>query len=101
MGVIEDTHMPSSGFSHLAMAFYVSFLVCEPIQSVLLQKFPTAKWLGINGWWMSQPDMPALLINLVTLWGIVVTMNCVCRSFAPLVALRVLLGVFESAAAPR
>jgi len=49
MGVIEDTHMPANGFSHLAMAFYVSFLVCEPLQSTLIQKFPTAKFLGING----------------------------------------------------
>lgn len=49
MGIIEDTHMPANGFSNLAIAFYVSFLVCEPIQSFLLQRFPTAKWLGING----------------------------------------------------
>lgn len=84
MGVIEDTHMPSNGFSHLAMAFYASFLVCEPVQSFLLQKLPTAKWLGY----------------MVICWGIVVTMNCVCRNFASIVALRVLLGVFESVTAP-
>ncbi|KAI1621236.1 major facilitator superfamily domain-containing protein [Exophiala viscosa] len=84
MGVIEDTHMPANGFSHLAMTFYVSFLVCEPLQSTLIQKFPTAQFLGIN----------------VTIWGVVVTMNCVCKGFAPLVVLRVLLGVFESCVAP-
>lgn len=49
MGVIEDTHMPDNGFSHLAMAFYVSFLVCEPLQSFLIQRLPTAKLLGANG----------------------------------------------------
>lgn len=49
MGVIEDTHMPSNGFSHLAIAFYVAFLVCEPLQSFFIQKFPTAKYLGCNG----------------------------------------------------
>ncbi|KAH8805071.1 major facilitator superfamily domain-containing protein [Xylogone sp. PMI_703] len=84
MGIIEDTNMPENGFSNLAIAFYVSFLVCEPIQSVLLQKFPTAKWLGAN----------------VICWGIVLTMNCVCHNYASLVALRVLLGVFESVTAP-
>jgi hypothetical protein len=49
MGVIEDTHMPSNGFSNLAIAFYVSFLVCEPLQAYFIQKFPTAKYLGVNG----------------------------------------------------
>ncbi|OAG42372.1 hypothetical protein AYO21_03248 [Fonsecaea monophora] len=80
MGVIEDTHMPSNGFSNLAIAFYVAFLFCEPFQSFLIQKFPTAKYLGCN----------------VILWGIVVSLNCVCHNFASIVALRVLLGVFES-----
>ncbi|KIX95322.1 uncharacterized protein Z520_08839 [Fonsecaea multimorphosa CBS 102226] len=80
MGVIEDTHMPSNGFSNLAIAFYVSFLFCEPFQSFFIQKFPTAKYLGCN----------------VILWGIVVSLNCVCHNFASIVALRVLLGVFES-----
>ena len=36
----------------------------------------------------------------VTCWGIVLTMNCVCHDFASLVALRVLLGCFESVTAP-
>ncbi|KIW91200.1 uncharacterized protein Z519_08095 [Cladophialophora bantiana CBS 173.52] len=85
MGVIEDTHMPSNGFSNLAIAFYVSFLFCEPLQSFFIQKFPTAKYLGCN----------------VILWGIVVSLNCVCHNFASIVALRVLLGMFESCVAPR
>lgn len=84
MGIIDDTHIPSNGFSNLAIAFYVSFIVCEPLQSFLIQKFPTAKYLGCN----------------VILWGIVVTMNCVCHSYASVVALRVLLGIFEAAVAP-
>lgn len=49
MGLIEDTHLPANGFSNLAIAFYVSFLVCEPLQAMLIQKFPTAKYLGCNG----------------------------------------------------
>ncbi|KAK5154397.1 hypothetical protein LTS14_006532 [Recurvomyces mirabilis] len=84
MGLIEDTNMPDNGFSHLAIAFYCSFLFFEPIQAFCLQRFPIAKWLGAN----------------VICWGIVLCMNCVARSYAPLVVLRVLLGVFESATAP-
>ncbi|KAJ5602277.1 hypothetical protein N7510_011811 [Penicillium lagena] len=49
MGIIKDTDMPANGFSNLAMAFYLSFLVSEPIQSFLLQRFPAAKFLGVNG----------------------------------------------------
>ncbi len=37
----------------------------------------------------------------VVLWGIVLTMNCVATNFAAVMALRVLLGVFESVTAPR
>ncbi|KAJ9637381.1 hypothetical protein H2204_004805 [Knufia peltigerae] len=84
MGLIEDTHLPANGFSNLAIAFYVSFLVCEPLQAMLIQKFPTAKYLGCN----------------VVLWGITVSLNCVCHNFASVVALRVLLGIFESSVAP-
>ena len=39
--------------------------------------------------------------KLVVLWGVVVTLNAACHSFAPVVALRVLLGVLEASAAPR
>lgn len=49
MGIIEDTNMPPNGFSNLAMVFYVSFLVCEPIQTYFIQRFPVGKWLGGNG----------------------------------------------------
>lgn len=41
------------------------------------------------------------LIDLVILWGVVVTLNAACHSFPPIVALRVLLGVLEASAAPR
>ncbi|KAK4950413.1 hypothetical protein LTR10_011394 [Elasticomyces elasticus] len=49
MGLIEDTNMPDNGFSHLAIAFYCTFFVFEPIQALCLQRFPVAKWLGANG----------------------------------------------------
>ncbi|KAK4552379.1 hypothetical protein LTR86_010393 [Recurvomyces mirabilis] len=72
MGLLDDVNFPDNGFSHLAIAFYCSFLFFESIQVFCLQRFPIAKWLGANT-----------------------------RSYAPLVVLRVLLGVFESATAPR
>jgi hypothetical protein len=102
MGLIEDTNLPDNGFSHLAIAFYCSFLVFEPIQAYCIQRFPVAKWLGANG---KSPCRTCFLELAdrckVICWGIVLTMNCVCHSFGPLLALRILLGVFESATAPR
>jgi MFS family permease len=38
--------------------------------------------------------------HTVTIWGVVLTLNCICHNFASLVALRVLLGCFESVTAP-
>jgi MFS family permease len=84
MGIIEDTNLPSDGFSNLAMVFYVSFLVFEPLQTYFIQRFPVAKWLGAN----------------VFLWGITVACNSAVSNYASVVALRVLLGVMEASVAP-
>ncbi|KAF2102537.1 MFS general substrate transporter [Rhizodiscina lignyota] len=84
MGLIEDTGMVGNDFSYLATAFYVSFFFCELPHAYMIQRFPTAKYLGI----------------MVICWGICVTMNSVCKNYASVVALRVLLGIFESASAP-
>ncbi|TVY13479.1 putative transporter protein [Lachnellula arida] len=69
MGLKKDTGTTASQFSYLALAFYVSYCVFEVPQGYLMQRFPTAKYLGL-------------------------------QNFASLVALRVLLGCFESAVAP-
>jgi hypothetical protein len=37
---------------------------------------------------------------VVTLWGLLTTLNCAAKNYAGLVVLRVLLGCFESAVAP-
>ncbi|KEF57192.1 uncharacterized protein A1O9_07382 [Exophiala aquamarina CBS 119918] len=84
MGLGKDTHTSPAQFSHLALSFWVSYLAFEPLSGYLLQKLPVAKYLGFN----------------VVLWGICVTFNCVCKNYASLVALRVLLGVFESCVSP-
>lgn len=54
--------MPGNGFSRLAMVFYVSFLFFEPIQAYMLQRFPAAKYLGLNGWWTMAPPCDIELI---------------------------------------
>ena len=84
MGLFKDTHIDTNQFSLLALVFYVTYLAFEIPTGYLMQRFPTAKYLGLN----------------VILWGVCVTVNSACKNFGSLIAVRVLLGVFESAVAP-
>jgi MFS family permease len=49
-----------------------------------MQKFPIGIYLGVN----------------VTCWGLVVACHAACKSYASLMVIRVLLGVFEASVAP-
>ncbi|KAK9852465.1 hypothetical protein MYU51_008259 [Penicillium brevicompactum] len=84
MGLLSDTNMRTNQFSNLTLAFYVTYLFFELPTGFLMQRLPTAKYLGFN----------------VTLWGLMTTLNCTAKNFPGLMVLRVLLGCFESAIAP-
>lgn len=84
MGLQKDTHITGNQFSQLAMIFYVSYLAFEFPHGWGMQRFPTAKYLGV----------------MVTSWGTVLACTAACNNWAGLVTTRVLLGVFESAIAP-
>lgn len=49
MGLLEDTKMDTNQFSYLALAFYITYLFFEFPTGYLMQRFPTAKYLGFNG----------------------------------------------------
>ncbi|XDG00441.1 hypothetical protein ABKA04_000056 [Annulohypoxylon sp. FPYF3050] len=84
MGLQEDTSITGNQFSLLATLFYITYLAFEFPTGYLMQRLPTAKYLGAN----------------VILWGSVVTLNSAAKNWAALAALRTLLGCFESAVAP-
>ncbi|KAJ9306737.1 hypothetical protein DTO217A2_3724 [Paecilomyces variotii] len=84
MGLLSDTDMTTDQFSNLALAFYITYLFFEFPTGYLMQRLPTAKYLGVN----------------VALWGLMTTLNCSATNFGGLITLRVLLGCFESAIAP-
>lgn len=84
MGIEKDTHITGDQFSQLALVFYVTSLAFEFPTGYLMQRFPTAKYLGLN----------------VICWGIVVACTSVAKNWAGLVTLRLLLGAFEAAVAP-
>lgn len=84
MGLQEDTGITGDQFSQLALVFYVTYLAFEFPTGYLMQRLPTAKYLGAN----------------VVLWGAIVALTAAANNWAALVTLRVLLGCFEAAVAP-
>jgi fucose permease len=49
MGLLTDTNMHTDQFSNLTLAFYVTYLFFELPTGFLMQRLPTAKYLGLNG----------------------------------------------------
>ena len=49
MGLYQDTGITTNQFSLLALIFYVTYLVFEMPTGYLMQRLPTAKYLGANG----------------------------------------------------
>ncbi|KAH7312680.1 allantoate permease [Stachybotrys elegans] len=84
MGLQPDTGISGDQYSELALLFYVSYLAFEFPTGYLMQRLPTAKYLGAN----------------VILWGLMVACTAAANNWAGLAALRVLLGCFEAVVAP-
>ncbi|QRW14604.1 major facilitator superfamily transporter [Ceratobasidium sp. AG-Ba] len=71
-------------FSTATAAFYWGFMVAAYPMSYLLQKFPVGKTLSL----------------MVIIWGVVVMLTIVVKSYPGIVVQRVFLGVVESAVSP-
>ncbi|KAI7163577.1 major facilitator superfamily transporter, partial [Hortaea werneckii] len=84
MGIREDLDLDTNQYANLSLLFYVAFLIFELPHAYLMQRFPTAKYLGA----------------CVCCWGTVVACTSAANSYASLAALRFLLGMFESAISP-
>jgi ACS family allantoate permease-like MFS transporter len=64
--------------------FYIGYLVAQYPTNVLMQRFPTGKYITVN----------------FVLWGLVLICMGFCTSFGPFMAARFFLGVFESCLTP-
>lgn len=84
MDLDEDAHITTSQFSTLALIFYVTYLAFELPTGYLMQRLPLARYLGCN----------------VICWGTCIATTAACKNYGSLVAVRTLLGCFESAVAP-
>lgn len=68
----------------VAQAFYVGYLVWMFPAQYIGQRFPIAKYLGVN----------------IILWGCLVMLTAVCKNFSGFYALRFFLGTLEACVAP-
>ncbi|ORY01750.1 major facilitator superfamily transporter [Clohesyomyces aquaticus] len=84
MGIFEDANLTTQQYGTLSWLFYLGFLVFEMPHAYLIQRLPVGKYLG----------------TMVILWGTVVACTAACNNYASLAALRLLLGIFESAVSP-
>ncbi|CEI94983.1 hypothetical protein RMCBS344292_09184 [Rhizopus microsporus] len=82
--LFQDTHIDRSQFSWLGSIFYLGYLCMQPINSYLLQRLPTAQYVG----------------TVLILWGACLACTSLAKNFSQLAALRFLLGFFEAITYP-
>ncbi|KAH3666382.1 hypothetical protein WICMUC_005650 [Wickerhamomyces mucosus] len=76
--------LTTNEFANLGTIFYVAYIVAEPVSSYCLQRLPMAKFLSV----------------CLICWGIVVALHSACETYASLMVIRTLLGIFESPLSP-
>ncbi|KAL4934072.1 major facilitator superfamily domain-containing protein [Aspergillus undulatus] len=80
-GMVEDLNMSGVQYNTVLAIFFVPYVLFEVPSNVLLKKFKRpSTYLGI----------------LVVSWGIVMTCTGLVNNFGSLMAVRVLLGIFEA-----
>ncbi|KAK6333635.1 hypothetical protein TWF730_003820 [Orbilia blumenaviensis] len=79
MGLNEDLNLQGNDFSWCATAFFTAFLLAEIPTGIILQKVPTAKYLGFS----------------VIMWGVTTACTAACHNFTGLLIVRIVLGAFE------
>ena len=73
-------NLKGNEFSNLGTIFYVSYLATEPLAAYLIQKVHVGKFLGLN----------------ICCWGAMVACHAATKTYASLMVIRVLLGIFEA-----
>ncbi|EGY23321.1 hypothetical protein VD0002_g6732 [Verticillium dahliae] len=84
MGIRQDANLHGQQFSWLGTILYMGVLFGEYPTNLLLQKLPVAKYLSVN----------------IFCWGVVIACSAAAENFGSLMAVRFLLGMFESCVQP-
>ncbi|AQZ13003.1 THI73 (YLR004C) [Zygosaccharomyces parabailii] len=79
---IKD-HLKGNDFSNLSTIFSAAYIFMEPLVTFLIQRCPISKVMAV----------------FITCWGIVLACHSACKSYASLMVVRTLLGIFESSSA--
>ncbi|GAA5950096.1 hypothetical protein JCM10213_001856, partial [Rhodosporidiobolus nylandii] len=83
-GMFEDINAPSNGLSVATSIFYATYVTFEPFFTTVMK--------------VARPSR--MLPTVVILWGAVVVGNGFIKNYASLIALRLILGLLESALTP-
>ncbi|KAH8900297.1 MFS general substrate transporter [Thozetella sp. PMI_491] len=84
MGIVGDAGLVGQQYSWLTTAAYIAIVCVEYPTTWVIQRASIAKYLAAN----------------IILRGITLTLHSVCKSFAALVALRIVLGIAEACSQP-
>lgn len=84
MNIQVDANLKKNEYSWLGTVLYMGVLFGEWPTNFMLQKFPVAKYLAVN----------------IFCWGCVVACSAAAKNFGALMAVRFLLGMFESCVQP-
>jgi MFS family permease len=76
----QDAHLHGKQYSWLGSILYIAQLVMQPLGALLLVKLPTGK----------------LISTAIFFWGVTMCCMAACQNFKQLLALRFILGSFES-----
>lgn len=82
--IIDDNKLVGQDYSWVSSIFYFGYLLAEYPGIAILQRFPVAKFMGVN----------------IVLWGIVLMTTAACSSFAGLATTRFILGMTEATISP-
>ncbi|WWD22268.1 hypothetical protein CI109_106759 [Kwoniella shandongensis] len=80
----KDLHLHGKQYSWLSSLFYFGYLICEYPTTLLSQKFPMGRFIGIA----------------IIAWGGVLIATAGAKNFAGMAVLRFILGGFESLITP-
>lgn len=80
----DDLHLTSSQYSVILVVFFVGYVVCEPPSNMVLVRSRPSLYL------------PALMI----IWGILICIMAVVKSYHHLIILRIFVGIAEAGFAP-
>lgn len=84
MNIRQDLHLHGAQYSWLTTCIYIAILIVEYPINWLIQRLPIGKMLG----------------TAVICWGAILALHAACTSFASIVTVRTLLGIFESVCQP-